>query len=240
MVALAIVGFLTGFLFSVPVAGPISVYLTSHGLRGNLRHGVFVAVGAAIVDYLYCMLAVLGFSFLLKINRNLIPALLAVGTIFIFVIGIRIIQAHRKGSGLQEVQAVKERKGHHSFFTGFLINFLNPTLFFGWFSSTIMIFSMISALGVIDKDVLPILNNSAAQGDLSTVLNPQLLLRANVYALSLAIGTIVWFYIYLRILVAHRGKFEVETINKVIRVLGYVLCGFGLYLGWQSYQYFVK
>ncbi len=262
MLLISIVGFITGFIFSVPVAGPISIFITSKGLNGELGYGLRVAIGASIVDFIYCLLAVLGFEYIASTNQNIIPILLGIGTVFIFVVGIRIIVTHKNKTSVKEdeVRKVKTKGG---FITGFLINFLNPTLFFGWLSSTIMVMSIITSLGIVPvsasegdflkkmnlrNDALQeqkennmsgsdseeaVSNNSKSTDGLST----HGLLKSISYAFFLSLGTVVWFYIYLKLLVKNRSKFKIATLNKVIMSLGFVLCGFGIYMGYTALSF---
>ena len=65
MLTVALIGFVFGFIGSMPVAGPIAILVFGRGLEGRLRSGVYLAIGAAIAESIYAYLRVWGFSELL-------------------------------------------------------------------------------------------------------------------------------------------------------------------------------
>ena len=89
-VTLSLVGFIVGFIFSVPVAGPISILVTSRALRGERHYATIAAIGAAIVDFLYCFIAVYGIKKLMGTYSSLMPYILLVGAGFVLFLGIKI------------------------------------------------------------------------------------------------------------------------------------------------------
>jgi len=49
-----------------------------------------------------------------------------------------------------------------------------------------------------------------------------------------AIGSIIWFFLFSYFLVRNRKKLRVDIISNVIHGLGMFLCGFALFLVWRS------
>ena len=93
LITVILVGFSAGFIFSMPIAGPISIIITSNALKGNLKFCIRTALGASVIEFIYVLVAVLGLSALVTVYSDLIPYLLLVGSIFIFIVGIRIIKS---------------------------------------------------------------------------------------------------------------------------------------------------
>lgn len=148
LITISIVGLIAGIVFSVPVAGPISIFVASHGLKGNLRYCAMAAVGAAIVDFAYCFIAVFCFTQLYALYQHIIHVIFLLGSIFLFVIGYKIMRTKLELPGLGDAAAVPQQtKEKGGFRIGFMLNLLNPSLFIGWLVSSLLIMSIVSSLG---------------------------------------------------------------------------------------------
>ena len=73
MLIAVIVGFLLGFLGSMPVAGPIAALVFARGAEGRFRSGVYIAVGGAIGEGLYVLAVFYGFSVYLTRFAWIVP-----------------------------------------------------------------------------------------------------------------------------------------------------------------------
>jgi threonine/homoserine/homoserine lactone efflux protein len=151
IITISIAGILAGFIFSMPIGGPISIIITSNALKGRLRYCMLVSTGAFIADFAYVFIAVFGLAKLYSFYKPAIPYIFGVGTLFFLYLGFRIIRAkinieNPEEQGLPDQQIRKKEKG--AFFTGFLINFLNPTLFVGVFTSSFFVITLIASLGL--------------------------------------------------------------------------------------------
>jgi threonine/homoserine/homoserine lactone efflux protein len=151
IINISIVGLLAGFIFSMPVAGPVSILITTNALKGRLRYSIMVNIGASLATFTYVFFAVFGLSELYLIYQPAIPYLFALGSAFLLFTGYRIFRTkfdfeHLTDSiGLNKKIKKKETGG---FYTGLVINFFNPTLFIGWLTSTFLVFSFVSSLGL--------------------------------------------------------------------------------------------
>ncbi|MCU0472918.1 MAG: LysE family transporter [Bacteroidales bacterium] len=150
IITISIVGLLTGLVFSMPIAGPISILITTNALKGRLRYCALVNIGASFATFTYVFFAVFGLTKLYPFYKPAIPYLLSLGSIFLLFLGYKIfrtkidIEHFGENSYLSEKIKKKERGG---FYTGCIINFLNPTLFIGWLTSTFLVISFVSSLG---------------------------------------------------------------------------------------------
>lgn len=152
IVTISAVGLLVGIFFSMPIAGPVSILITSHGLRGQLRYCFTAALGASVIDFTVCFIAVHGFTRLIGILADGIPYILFCGSIFLFFVGWKIVKARFdfehmdiKQTGLKRILKKQEKSG---FWTGLLLNASNPSLFIGWLTSSFIVMSFVASLGL--------------------------------------------------------------------------------------------
>jgi threonine/homoserine/homoserine lactone efflux protein len=150
-ITIIIAGLITGFVFSMPIAGPVSILVTSNALKGKIRYCNWFTVGASFADLFYVFIAVFGLTKYYSYYKPAIPYMMAAGAIFIFFTGYKIF---RTRIDLQEIagraNALPDKILSHAkggFYTGLIVNFLNPTLFFGWLTTSFIVISIVSSLG---------------------------------------------------------------------------------------------
>lgn len=61
-----IAGILTGFIVSVPPMGPIAFAMISKGFKNEVREGKAIALGAAFMDFFYCLIAFGGITLIIS------------------------------------------------------------------------------------------------------------------------------------------------------------------------------
>lgn len=149
LITISVIGIIAGFIFSMPIAGPISILIVSEALRGKLKNCNLVAWGAAMADFLYVLVAVYGITNLFTAYKQVVPYILLAGSVFLIFVGYRIIRTKFQNRNIEEEHLVTAKSGKHkgAFYTGFMINFLNPTIFFGWLASSFLVLSFSSSLG---------------------------------------------------------------------------------------------
>jgi threonine/homoserine/homoserine lactone efflux protein len=253
---ISIVGFIAGFIFSIPVAGPISILITSNALKGKARYCYLAAFGSSFADFAYVFLAVLGLTNFYVYYQPIIPYILLAGSVFLFFVGYKITKTNLHIEEMTDEGRFKDKiKTKGGFWTGFLINFLNPTLFIGWLTSSFITISLVASLGfnmggldtTVTRNVNEI-NKLNQQVDSTLIIDTQIIPEANsakststlpkhysfivsaFYAFFLALGSIVWFILFARFIIKHRHRLNIAIINKVIQILGFVLIGFAIYL----------
>lgn len=150
LITISITGLVAGFIFSMPIAGPISILVTSNALKGRVKYCDLLAIGASVADFLYVILGVYGITHLFSEYKSLIPWILAAGSVVILIVGIRVIRTkfdteHLDEETILSEKHIKARRG--ALYTGFMINILNPTLFFGWIVSSFITLSFATSLG---------------------------------------------------------------------------------------------
>ena len=149
IITLSLVGLFAGFILSMPLAGPISILITSNALKGRIKYCHRATIGASLADFVFILIAVFGVTKLYSVYRPFIPYVLLAGAIFLLYVGWKIFKTkidieHLPDDALTE-KIKKQGKG--GFRTGFLISFLNPTLFISWMTSSLLIISFVASFG---------------------------------------------------------------------------------------------
>jgi threonine/homoserine/homoserine lactone efflux protein len=150
ILTISIAGLLAGFIFSMPIAGPISILVTSNALKGRSRYCNMVSLGASIADFTYVFIAVYGLTRLYSLYKPVIPYIFALGSVFFFYLGYKTIRTKIDIEHLEDkshlTEKIKKReKG--GFYTGFMINLLNPTLFIAVLTSSFFVISLVASMG---------------------------------------------------------------------------------------------
>lgn len=150
IITVCITGLLAGFIFAMPIAGPISILITSNALKGRLLYCNLVSLGASFADFTFVFIAVYGVTKLYTFYAPVIPYMYSVGALFFIFLGYRIFRSKFDIEHLEDkthlVDKIKKRE-RGGFYTGLMINFLNPTLFIGSLTSSFFVLSLIASLG---------------------------------------------------------------------------------------------
>jgi threonine/homoserine/homoserine lactone efflux protein len=151
IITISITGLLAGFIFSMPIAGPVSILITSNALKGRIRYCNLVNLGASFADFTYVFIAVFGLTKLYSLYKPAIPYIYSFGSILLFSLGYKILKTKIDIEHLEDKSYIAEKIRHKekgAFYTGFMINFFNPTLFIGWLTSSLLVISFISSMGL--------------------------------------------------------------------------------------------
>jgi threonine/homoserine/homoserine lactone efflux protein len=274
ILTMSIAGFLTGFIFSVPIAGPVSFMITSNALKGRLRYCNLFNIGASLADFIYVFIGVFGLTKLYAYYKPVIPYIFLFGSVLLFFMGFKIFRTKIDIDHLEDKIHISEaikKKERGAFYTGFMINLFNPTLFFGWLTSSLLVISFISALGFhtgglavkIDQnakeigtidfkkienqqeqafrklDTLQLLKNRDRETDKTIFPKPFHLVISICFALFIAIGSIVWFYLLAFVIAKFRKRINIKIILAFIKGLAVFLCMIAAYFGFQAIMMFV-
>ncbi len=262
ILTISITGLLAGFICSMPIAGPISILITTNALKGRLRYCIHVNLGASFATFIYVFFAVFGLSKLYSLYQPVIPYLFALGSLFLLFIGSRIFRTKFDFEQLEDKNQAREeikKKGIGGFYTGCMINFFNPTLFIGWLTSTFLILSFVTSIGFntgglnkfVKQNVSEIGSvdsnsiNSAKvismnSNDPSDSFLPKNyhLLNSVIYSLFVSAGSILWFYLFASGITRFRQLISFKKVSAFIKSLGIVLCLIGLYFGYLAASYY--
>jgi threonine/homoserine/homoserine lactone efflux protein len=207
MLTVALLGFVFGFIGSMPVAGPIAILVFGRGLEGRLRSGVYLAVGAAIAESVYAYFAYWGFSELLSHNDWIEPVTRTAAAVLLIGLGLHFTFGRKKTQELDPslVEQKKNVGNKRSFLLGFTITALNPALIATW-SAAVTALHSFDAVDFAPKNALP-------------------------FSVGVLLGIAVWFTILLVVLGRFRGRFSRTTLDKMVRAMGVFLILLGAYFG---------
>ncbi|MCF6268522.1 MAG: LysE family transporter [Melioribacteraceae bacterium] len=258
IITVLFIGFTAGFVFAMPIAGPISILITSNALKGKLRFCVRTAFGASLVEFIFVLVAVYGMTLFFSAYSYIIPYLLIVGSIFLFFVGVKIFASKLELQNIEESgdkinKSLVENKG--GLRAGLIINLTNPSLFFGVLTSSFIVLSFASSVGLntggleilVHENVVSIqelTGETFERIDSTFADTPSIiggedhssysLLLSVIYAASLATGGFLWLYILAILLIKYRTKIKLVYLQWIIRGLSFALFGISFFLLWTS------
>jgi threonine/homoserine/homoserine lactone efflux protein len=260
-ITILIMGFVAGFILSIPVAGPINILVTTNALLGKLRYCIKVAFGASVIEFFYVLIIVFGIVSLYELYKPFVPYILIVGSVILIVVGIRVMRTKFDLTHINLKEIVRDRIANKGgFLTGILINVTNPSLFLGWLSSTFIIFSLASSfnlntggLDLIVKENLDTIKKINSKDSTEYKVDTSIMERFNnhsnedelhpivlslIYASSLTLGSFIWLNLYTRLIVKFRNKLKIGMISWIVRILGLGLILIGIFLAYNSIKIF--
>lgn len=140
-VSALVVGFMAGFLVSIPV-GPINLTIMNEGARRGFRWAGLIAGGATLMETLYCALAFTLFR-VLVLGATAKAVLSVFSFAFMLFLGVKFLRAKSVpalGMGKFEkelehkIEEGIERRFHprSAFMTGFVQTMANPSVLVFW------------------------------------------------------------------------------------------------------------
>ena len=203
MIIAALIGFLFGFIGSMPVAGPIAALVFARALQGRMRSGLRIAMGGAVAEAAYAALAFWGFAELLEQYPWVQQVSNAAAAVILTVLGILFVR-HKPGEPQESPEEDQPRSG---FLLGFTITALNPTLIATWAAAAAMLLST----GLV-----------AFEGA-----------HALPFSVGAMVGIVAWFATLLRLVAHFRERFSYATLARVIRAMGWFLLVVGAWFAYQ-------
>jgi L-lysine exporter family protein LysE/ArgO len=194
-------GILIGFAAAIPL-GPVNVFVVSQTLRHDFFHGLLAGITTSVMDFVYCLIALVGFFNISIDPAPYLPVMKGIATVLLVIIGYRLIRQSRKMEipAVQEKQVIKPTRP----IVGVLALYIsNPTLYAFW----IAIAGTATAHHIVtNRGWMPI-----------------------VFAFSCSLGSLLWYLVLVRYVSKHQDKIRPSTFQKVLVVMGIALIGFGLY-----------
>jgi threonine/homoserine/homoserine lactone efflux protein len=212
MIVAILVGFAFGFIGSMPVAGPIAMVVLRLALGHHERRARFVALGGALAEGIYALLAFWGLSRMLDSFPRVLPATRVVGAALCLVLGIALL-LHKPQPRPEELPSTQSRGTKRSFLGGFLITALNPTLIVTWTAAL----AALHSTGLVD-------------------MAPA---RALPFAAAVFLGIIAWFSTLLWVVRKFKGSWSPESVEWFIKAMGAVLVVAAMWIGareWRAHR----
>ncbi len=201
LVVVPLIGFLFGFVGSMPVAGPVSILVLERGLARRFRSGLLLAAGAAVAESVYAFLAFFGLSALLARFPAIVPVSQACGAVILLVVGVGLLRRRRA----IDATATPRPATHGDAILGFTITALNPTFIATWTAAVTALYGT-GLVRATPSCALP-------------------------FAISVCAGIVVWFAVLLALVRRFGGRMSQRTIDVAVRVMGVVLLGIAVWFG---------
>ncbi len=244
MLITLIAGILTGYIVSIPPLGPIAFALISKGFKNEIGEGLAIGIGAAFMDFVYCMIAFGGISLVISFlpysvavyyseNISAIQIILTfVGCFLVIIYGIKIMRSKFTYSSLEAAQSERLEEAFElaeglderakEFATHHKVPVVNKVSYSGMFfmgvllcmSSITLPASWIALVGYLKG--YSIINSSFMGGF--------------IFSVGAFVGTAVWFYTLLRLITSNKHRINPSTVNKLNILAGIILLMLGIFL----------
>lgn len=248
MIVNLIAGILTGFIVSVPPMGPIAFAMISRGFRNQVSEGKGIALGAAFMDFVFCLVAFAGITLLVSYlppaaedfytaNIALIEMLLTfTGCVVVILYGIKIIRSKAELGKLETEDPAKlnpayKRAGMMKQRAEGIAKKIPQSLklpetkkskLFGMFFMGVLL--CLSSVTVPASWI-------ALVGYLKgyNFLNSSFL-GGFLFSVGAFLGTYGWFYLLLRLITGNRKRINSKSIKKLNVIAGIILLIIGIFL----------
>lgn len=208
MIMALMIGLMTGFLICIPV-GPINVWVVNTLIRHDFKSAFAIALGGSLMDFIYFMVILSGLS-LFHFSPKTILVLKIVGVVFLFAFGFKELFVKKQNFKLDKDLDKKEPTVIGFFLLGVAIYSSNPTLV-----------ATMSGLAAVIKSWNLFLNTFGSYFALS---------------LGLALGSVSWFYILLRIVKKYQNSIPEKFFINFSRACGVLIVLFSLYMAFNVYK----
>jgi len=262
ILTLFLVGAITGFIYSMPIAGPISVIVVSKALQGKVRFCLRTALGAAIIESLFVFIVVYGIAALYELYQPVIPYFLLTGAVFVIIVGLKIRKQKIDLESLKSRMVITDKyENRGGMRTGIIINLTNPTLLINWFIASFITLSFVSSIGlniggldiILDQKIKSVSEITGSELEQlennNTIVEPNLpqqqaeyvtpLIMSLTFALGVGAGVYIWLHILTKTIIKYRDKIKTSILAKLIHGLGVILVFIGIFLGYRAVTAFI-
>lgn len=198
-----LIGLVFGFVAAIPL-GPVNVFVISQTVKRDFFHGFMGGLTAAVLDTIYCLIALLGISQItFNLDRYLgLPIMKVVAALVLIVLGFHMVQQAKTYK-----EAIPDKKS-----TSFsprpmlgvaLLYVSNPALYAFW----------IVVAGTVTSHYW------VSETAMSSVL----------FALSVGIGGLTWYFILTYYVAKYHHQFKAKTFRVIFLILAFVLFAIAAY-----------
>jgi len=195
--AIAIIaGAITGFICAVPV-GPINVAIMEEGIQSGRKRAFIIAIGALLMEMIYCVIAFSGFASLFN-DKTILATVELISFLAVTFFGIKYLMIDDVTVQGKRAKVVEQRLSPHTaFWTGFVRVLVNPNVLLFWI--------MISAV---------LLSNQTVQAEWQSRMS---------CVIGAGIGIGGWFTLLVIGSVRVKNRFSDKTLVKFSQISGMLL-----------------
>jgi len=190
-----LIGILIGFVAAIPL-GPVNVYVISQAMKRDFLHGFMAGLTAAVLDFIYCLVAVLGLTQVTALMKRWLVVLKIVAALFLLLIAVRLfLQSREKKKAVltKETTTFTARP----MLAVLALYIPNPSIYFFW----IGVAAWVASHGWVGYSTLTDI----------------------VFALSCGTGGALWYLILTRYVSKYHHQFSAKTFRTIFLVLAIIL-----------------
>ena len=191
-------GFAMGFLGSVPLTGPIALFVLHRGLQGRYWRGVAVGIGGTLGETIYCALAVAGVGALVEQFPLASAGMKFLSALILVAFGLYFLFAPPSAAS-REDESVEHAPDtwHKDLAQGFTISAFNPILLLNWTAAVAILYSMTGIRLELYSGI--------------------------TFVLGASLGVATWFTLLVFILRSFKQKLPEGAIGWVQRAMGAIV-----------------
>jgi threonine/homoserine/homoserine lactone efflux protein len=197
-----IFGLLIGFLAAIPL-GPVNVFVISQTMKRDFFHGFLAGITAAVLDTVYCLIAVLGVSSITSLLNRFLTPMKVFAALLLFLFGVRLLIQSKKAEAIRPVNKNGAAFSPRPILAVFALYVSNPTLYLFWLATAGMVTS----------------HN----------WTHNTFLYALIFAVACGAGGALWYLVLTHYVAKHHHQFSTRTFQRIFLVLGIVLFAFAAY-----------
>ena len=189
-------GAITGFICAVPV-GPINVAIMEEGFQSGRKQAFIIAIGALLMEMIYCIIAFSGFATLFS-DKIILATVELISFLAVTFFGIKYLMIDAVTVQGKRAKVVENRLSPHTaFWTGFVRVLVNPNVLLFWI--------MISAV---------LISNQTIKAEWESRM-------ACVIGAAIGIGS--WFTLLVIGSARAKNRFSDKTLVKFSQISGVLL-----------------
>jgi threonine/homoserine/homoserine lactone efflux protein len=196
MLLALVLGFLLGYLGTIPAAGPLAILVVSSVLAGHRRRRLLLSIGGAAAEGVWAFAAASGLGWFLEAHPGIDRGLRIAGSALAVIAGLALALSRAQASASPGDEP--RPPAASALATGFLLVALNPSFLVGWLGSCALV---------------------RAHPLLAPAVSPR---HAIPLAIGAMAGVVSWFATLDRLLGRHRERFAAWR-SLLIRALGCAL-----------------
>jgi len=190
-----IVGLFLGIAAAVPI-GPIGILAVTQRCRYGFRRGFSGALASSGLETIYSLLAIQAAAFVTHFILRYSHAMKLAGTLVLIFVGVGIFRQARTFDPAI-LQCEKDKKELHPVLATILLYISSPTLPVFWLTAA----GLVVAHGWVER------------GHPSAIF----------FALACGVGSALWYFILLRLILRKPENVEVRVFRTIFLVLGIIL-----------------
>ena len=203
MISLIILPFLIAFISYLTPTGPITVLILRNILLSKYGRAIMQIFGSAIVQFFFSGLSLFLISEVL--SEKLITASKILSSLVFLVLGIYLIMSKpKKSHQVIHLSDLSKSEKLRSFFIGFFVTILNPSIIFLWIAAIALLVSFNFLLVTNLTDIL-------------------------IFSISAVAGVLLGSFTMMYLIHFYRSIFSDQAIKIVLKFLGIIVIALGIY-----------